>query len=156
MNVNPYDTGYDENTHVMKFSAIAREVATTAPTAVARAVSTIPKGKSSLDSPRGSDVAPRRRKVTISTGGPGQPQNETHLEVLEGKQTCMSRVQCTYLDAEDEEHCEIDDDEPINPLVDALFDEVESLRMQVGPVSVKINFSDNKDHFSCLRAKCAP
>jgi kinesin family protein 20 len=27
---------------------------------------------------------------------------------------------------------EDDDDEPINPLVDALFDEVEKLRMQVG------------------------
>ncbi|KAG5220501.1 Kinesin protein [Salix suchowensis] len=26
VNVNPYDTGYDENSHVMKFSALAREV----------------------------------------------------------------------------------------------------------------------------------
>lgn len=37
-------------------------------------------------------------------------------------------------DTEDEEMAEEDDDdddEPINPLVDALFDEVERLRMQV-------------------------
>ncbi|KAI0095294.1 P-loop containing nucleoside triphosphate hydrolase protein [Irpex rosettiformis] len=117
VNVNPYDTGYDENSHVMKISAIAREVATTASTAVARAVSTIPKSKESLGSSRGSDVAPHRRKVTISTGGPGQSQNETHLEVLE----------------EDEEPGEADDndDEPINPLVDALFDEIEALRMKL-------------------------
>lgn len=26
INVNPYDTGYDENSHVMRFSAVAREV----------------------------------------------------------------------------------------------------------------------------------
>jgi hypothetical protein len=25
VNVNPYDTGFDENSHVMKFSALARE-----------------------------------------------------------------------------------------------------------------------------------
>jgi len=28
VNVNPYDTGFDENSQVMKFSAIAREVST--------------------------------------------------------------------------------------------------------------------------------
>lgn len=31
---------------------------------------------------------------------------------------------------------EEDDDEPINPLVDALFDEVEELRMQVSMLSL--------------------
>lgn len=29
VNVNPYDTGYDENLHVMKFSAVAQEVTVT-------------------------------------------------------------------------------------------------------------------------------
>jgi hypothetical protein len=28
VNVNPYDTGFDENSQVMKFSAIAREIST--------------------------------------------------------------------------------------------------------------------------------
>jgi len=28
VNVNPYETGYDENTHVMKFSAVAKGVMT--------------------------------------------------------------------------------------------------------------------------------
>ncbi|KAI0758388.1 P-loop containing nucleoside triphosphate hydrolase protein [Irpex lacteus] len=122
VNVNPYDTGYDENSHVMKVSAIAHEVATLPPTATSRPVSTIPRSKSSIGagSTRGSDgaggggVVPHRRKVTISTGGPGV--GETTLEVLE----------------EDEEPgLEDEDDEPINPLVDALFDEIETLRMQL-------------------------
>jgi kinesin family protein 20 len=30
VNVNPYDTGFDENAHVMRFSAIAREIQITA------------------------------------------------------------------------------------------------------------------------------
>lgn len=28
VNVNPFDTGFDENSHVMKFSAVAKDVAT--------------------------------------------------------------------------------------------------------------------------------
>ena len=36
VNVNPYDTGFDENSHVMKFAALAREVYT-APRARTRA-----------------------------------------------------------------------------------------------------------------------
>nr|GAT43634.1 kinesin-like protein [Mycena chlorophos] len=113
VNVNPYDTGYDENSHVMKFSALAREVyVTPAPAPTQR----VPVGKSKLAQ---SEVAPKpyRRKVTISTGGAGgKPPTEAVLEVLE----------------EDEgDGDESDDDEPINPLVDALFDEVEDLRMQL-------------------------
>lgn len=30
VHVNPYDTGFDENSHVMRFSAIARDIQTTA------------------------------------------------------------------------------------------------------------------------------
>jgi kinesin family protein 20 len=30
VHVNPYDTGFDENSHVMRFSAIAREIQTNA------------------------------------------------------------------------------------------------------------------------------
>ncbi|KAL4246773.1 Kinesin-like protein [Abortiporus biennis] len=106
VNVNPYDTGYDENSHVMKFAALAREVLTTAPTAIRRP---IPMNKT-----RASIT--HTRKVTLSMGGSGRKVSEAHLEVLE----------------EDEESNEDDDDnEPINPLVDALFDEVESLRVQL-------------------------
>ncbi|KAJ7275485.1 P-loop containing nucleoside triphosphate hydrolase protein [Mycena haematopus] len=120
VNVNPYDTGYDENSHVMKFAALAREVyVTPAPAPVQRLPAAGkaqgPAGKSSP-----TDVTPKpyRRKVTISTGGPGSGRkvSEAVLEVLE----------------EDEaDGAESDDDEPINPLVDALFDEVEELRMQL-------------------------
>ncbi|KIM85470.1 hypothetical protein PILCRDRAFT_817501 [Piloderma croceum F 1598] len=124
VNVNPYDTGFDENSHVMKFAALAREVYTTPALAP---VQRVPQGLikagggSKLVPPvaeKPGEFAPVRRKVTISSAGPGRKYSEAHLEVLE----------------EDEEigdADEDDDDEPINPLVDALFDEVENLRMKL-------------------------
>ena len=81
VNVNPYDTGYDENSHVMKFAALAREVCTTVPTAVSRIVPAAIARSRSQD----SDTGHHRRKVTISLGGPGQQHNEAELEVLEGE-----------------------------------------------------------------------
>ncbi|TFK76778.1 kinesin-domain-containing protein [Pluteus cervinus] len=128
VNVNPYDTGYDENSHVMKFAALAREVyVTPAPAPLQRIPTIQPTG------PQGSRVKeavrlfsnppvpqPQRRKVTISIGGPGSGRkpSETVLEVVEEDEPMASA---------DEE----DDDESINPLVDLLFDEIESLRMQL-------------------------
>ena len=74
--MNPYDTGFDENSHVMKFAALAREVATTrrpAPPAKKGAPAATPRQREQ-----------HRRKVTISMGKPGR-QSEALLEVLEGE-----------------------------------------------------------------------
>ncbi|KAF7978877.1 hypothetical protein HWV62_44367 [Athelia sp. TMB] len=103
VNVNPHDTGFDENAHVMRFAALAREVLTTPAAApVVRPVA------------RASAVP---RRVTISSAaGPGRKASEAHLDVLEE-------------DAEHED--DASDDEPINPLVDALFDEIERLRLRL-------------------------
>jgi hypothetical protein len=83
VNVNPYDTGYDENSHVMKFAALAREVYTTpTPAHVQRVPS--PTKAAPNKKPTAREFTPVRRKVTISTGGPGKKCSEAHLEVLEG------------------------------------------------------------------------
>ncbi|EMD41577.1 hypothetical protein CERSUDRAFT_146637, partial [Gelatoporia subvermispora B] len=115
VNVNPYDTGFDENSHVMKFAALARDVRTNPVVNAPRAVATLPKAKPNLSAARYKEVVPHRRKVTISTGGPGRKVSEAQLEVLE----------------EDEERGDDDDEEPVDPLVDTLFDEIESLRAQL-------------------------
>ena len=78
VNVNPYDTGYDENSHVMKFSSLAREVVTTAPTAVSRALPKLKPGQRLRES-----VGQQKRVVSISSGI-GKKAKETLLEVLEG------------------------------------------------------------------------
>ncbi|KDR84859.1 hypothetical protein GALMADRAFT_52618, partial [Galerina marginata CBS 339.88] len=133
VNVNPYDTGYDENSHVMKFAALAREVyVTPAPAPVQRIPVVGPgnlQGKKikqlgplSLKDP---EIVPHpyTRKVTISMGGyelGNKKPIEAILEVREDDEPSDEP------DKDDE-----DDDDPINPLVDALFDEVEHLRFQL-------------------------
>ncbi|KAF8168235.1 P-loop containing nucleoside triphosphate hydrolase protein [Crassisporium funariophilum] len=134
VNVNPYDTGYDENSHVMKFAALAREVyVTPAPAPVQRIPVAVGPGKLhgnkikqlgplTLKDP---EIVPRpytnSRKVTISMGGQksGKKPVEAILEVLEEDEPT------------EELDMDQDDDYPINPLVDALFDEVENLRLQL-------------------------
>ncbi|ESK95537.1 kinesin-like protein kif23 [Moniliophthora roreri MCA 2997] len=132
VNVNPYDTGYDENSHVMKFSALAREVYITPAPAPLQKVPTVGPGKlqgkviKQLGPMTLRDPAiiprPPRRKVTISTGGPGS-----------GKKLTEQILEVEEIDQPDNGNDEGEDDDvtPINPLVDALFDEIESLRMQL-------------------------
>jgi len=94
VNVNPYDTGYEENSHVMKFAALAREVYITPTPAQHRLLLGPGKtrgtkikelGPLTLKDP---EIAPNpyRRKVTIPMGGPGSGKkaSEAILEVLEG------------------------------------------------------------------------
>ncbi|CUA77751.1 Kinesin-like protein KIF20A [Rhizoctonia solani] len=128
VNVNPYDTGFDENSHVMRFSALARDVATTTqralpprpPPAKSSGMATAARGLSTSIGPGttglgatsklSSPAPPVRtaRKVRLSEGTPA----ETVLEIVE----------------EDETHDEDEDDVPRDTLVDELFEEVDYLR----------------------------
>ncbi|KAF9650694.1 kinesin-domain-containing protein [Thelephora ganbajun] len=112
VNVNPYDTGFDENSHVMKFASLAREVTTT------RKPAPPAKKGSSLANSTLQPSEQRRRKVTISMGKPGR-QSSALLEVLE----------------EDEDADDLDDtdeDFELNrAFVSALFDEIDDLRMRL-------------------------
>jgi kinesin family protein 20 len=89
VNVNPYDTGYDENSHVMKFAALAREVyVSPAPAPMLRPPGTSSPQKGTSRGPfrvLGNVPAPCRRKVTISMGGGQTKISEAVVEVLEGK-----------------------------------------------------------------------
>lgn len=129
VNVNPYDTGYDENSHVMKFSALAREVyVTPAPAPMQR----VPPTPSKL-LPRKSQTT---RKVTIETNAPGRKSSTAVLTVLEGE-SYQDNIQMRYLskvifsEEEPDEGPSNDSAEFANPLVDALFDEIEVLHAQV-------------------------
>jgi len=84
VNVNPYDTGYDENSNVMKFAALAREVyISTAPAPTHRFPSRQIPDKATKGVAFKNNPAPYRRKVTISMGG-GRKISEAIVEVLEG------------------------------------------------------------------------
>jgi len=94
VNVNPFDTGFDENSQVMKFSAIAREVST----AVAK--------------PSNNE----HRTVRLSLA---DESYDALFDILE------------EVDSEDEQ--------PINPLVDSLFDEIECLRKRLHETESRAN-----------------
>jgi kinesin family member 20 len=147
VNVNPYDTGFDENSHVMKFAALAREVYTLkgaqrdpSPTKpVLGSVSNAKKRELEVAHPSLVNSKTTKRKVTIEGRDKGR-KTETVLEIFEGCFVCLSITHdADRARTEDEDKGgsgdNDDDDEPINPLVDALFDEVEELRMRVSFVS---------------------
>ena len=133
VNVNPYDTGYDENSHVMRFAALAREVYTTP----AAAPHKRPPPKINRPPLKDPDIVPLpfvKRKVTVSIPtGDGRKMSEACLEVVEeDEDTPMKDVDEADMST---------DGEGINPLVNSLFDEIEVLRRKVrafGSISLSI------------------
>ena len=92
ININPYDTGFDENSNVMKFAALAREVSIAAPTQRVPPTerTKAPTTTGNLRSTRPSES--HHRKVVLSTSGRGEcKSNETQLDVVEGKGTRLYR-----------------------------------------------------------------
>lgn len=84
VNVNPYDTGFDENSHVMRFAALAREVRTnTAPEnkvkPIKQAISKRPVNQTTA-----SQDPPNVRRVTLTIGS-GQNQSEAMVDIVEGE-----------------------------------------------------------------------
>jgi kinesin family protein 20 len=96
VNVNPFDTGYDENSNVMKFAALAREVYVTPASAPARRIpATGPPSPTKAKSRPVNQItetktAPQRRKVTISVDGRERKMSEAVVEILEGESFSLS------------------------------------------------------------------
>ncbi|KAI6045091.1 kinesin-domain-containing protein [Pisolithus marmoratus] len=125
VNVNPYDSGFEEISHVMKFSALAREVSTVVNNAPLPRLQSSPT-KPGLHAGLHPSRIPRGvvRKVTISSVGPGKKVSEAQLTILEEDEESDGK--------EDES-----DGEAINPLVDALFDEIENLRLKLYETEIR-------------------
>jgi kinesin family protein 20 len=130
VNVNPYDTGFDENSHVMRFSSIAREIQTTA------------FNKMSMPLFRGMDalrnaVTPMKVRVPIQVLKPAKATAtpteedfvEEELQVQEGERpmSCLTYwcwpKMTSAVDPED------DNEEDL--LVQFLFGEIKELRVKV-------------------------
>jgi kinesin family protein 20 len=142
VNVNPYDTGYDENSHVMKFAALAREVYTTPAAAPMQRVPSSPTRSTATTNPAWKNRGPLKdpeivplpyvkRTVTIEVRGKGgRKESEACLEVVEEDEDVAMGAPEDDVTGTGGETGDSDGD-GINPLVDALFDEVEELRMKV-------------------------
>ncbi|GAA5841833.1 hypothetical protein JCM9279_003122 [Rhodotorula babjevae] len=109
VNINPYETGYDENSHVMKFSAVAKSVVTTLrrgpdnSVLLAPAPAPAPLPVPAIEKKEVKKKEPRVVRVSLVDGGEEE-------EVL-------------Y-----EEETDLDDDADEDEFVGALLDELSTLR----------------------------
>ncbi|GJJ09537.1 hypothetical protein Clacol_003760 [Clathrus columnatus] len=116
VNVNPYDTGFDENSRVMKFSALAKDINTL--TQKRPPPSSIPRF-----TPQTS-----YRKVTLSIDGKsGVKVTEKQFDIVE----------------EEEDQDDLDS-EPNNPLIEALFERVEELRIRLYEAEMRCALSESE------------
>lgn len=135
VNVNPYDTGFEENSHVMRFSALARDVTT-------NTTATIPKHPTPIARKPSLVSSSSSRQVTLSIpSGVGKKPRHTLLEIVEGVFLseggwCLL-IQYAFLESapgedgrEDglEREGEEDDDDPF---ITRLFEEIDALRLKV-------------------------
>jgi hypothetical protein len=97
ININPYDTGFDENAHVMRFAALAREVTTNQSTGfpafnISRGSSFLPPSNAASRAPSrlagGRAMQSNTRRVMLSLGGNGRGGRgsvNTVVDVIEGE-----------------------------------------------------------------------
>jgi kinesin family protein 20 len=135
VHVNPYDTGFDENSHVMRFSAIAREIQTTASNKVGfpllkRQIST------QFSALRQAVSGPMKVKVVVpvlprpNTTGPGTPQR-AKIGMSKERESEGSFVMVEEeIEVVEEEDSDGEDDET-DWMVEHLFDQLKEVKQRV-------------------------
>lgn len=108
VNVNPFDTGFDENSHVMKFAAVAKDVATWRRVHPKVEVKDIPK------------FASKRPRYV-----------KKDKKVYHGIQELMAEDDEEEQIEEDTKEEEDDDEENEDPFVDNLIAQIDDLRNKV-------------------------
>ncbi|KJE00683.1 kinesin family member 20/23 [Cryptococcus gattii NT-10] len=131
INVNPYDTGFDENSHVMRFSASAREVQTTASNRVGlpllkRQIST------QFNAFKHAVSAPMKIKVTV----PVIPKDDGAASRSTKSKIVAERESQGFVMVEEElevkeEDAEDEDEEDKDLLVEYLFDQLKEMKTRL-------------------------
>ncbi|GAK66634.1 kinesin-domain-containing protein [Moesziomyces antarcticus] len=111
VNANPYDTGFEENAHVMRFSAIAKDVAVARPTApITKMLPPLPAHK--------ENATPASRALSKS---------KSSVEIASSDVETSASADVTII--EDDE--DADDDDEHDPFVDMLVEKHEELRQKL-------------------------
>ncbi|WWC90911.1 uncharacterized protein L201_005849 [Kwoniella dendrophila CBS 6074] len=144
VNVNPYDTGFDENSHVMRFSAIAREIQTTASNKVGfpllkRQISTqFSALKNAVSGGHGHN--PMKIKVTVPVLPKPEEKPTSKTTGLEagGKKLAMDRESQGFVMVEEElevveesEEGESDEEDGKDALVEYLFEQLKEMKTRL-------------------------
>lgn len=159
VNVNPYDTGFDENSHVMRFSAVAREVQTTASNKVTfpsfglkRQISSqFSAFKHAVTGTGGGVPARVRVSVPVLASSVGSTQREfasaggggggggSRGPVVGGRDSesfVMVEEELEVIEEPDEDDEDEDDEEDgTDVLVDSLFDQLREMKTRVSKPS---------------------
>jgi kinesin family protein 20 len=134
VNVNPYDTGFDENSHVMRFSAVAREVQTNAANKITFPGLSLKRQLSTqLSAFKQAVSGPMKIKVVV----PVLPKTDEG-EVggfKQGARLVMGRESEGFVMVEEElevvEEDEEESEDERDMLVEALFDQLKELKTRV-------------------------
>jgi hypothetical protein len=128
VNVNPFDTGFDENSHVMKFAAVAKDVATW------RRV----HPKLELGDMSGSAKKRRRNKVYhgIDSLMNDDDDDEDNKETEDNKMDIDKYAKAAFdgdeeEEEEEEEEDDDNDEDTEDPFVDNLISQLDELRNKV-------------------------
>lgn len=131
VNVNPYDTGFDENAHVMRFSAVAREIQTTAQNKVGFSGQGLRRQISTQFSALKQAVSgPMKIKVVVPVlpkTAEGEPAQQRGGSERETQGFVMVEEELEVVEEEDEDGSEDEQD----LLVEHLFDQLKELKTRV-------------------------
>jgi kinesin family protein 20 len=137
VNANPYDTGFDENSHVMRFSAIAREVQTTAGNKMTTGGG-LRRQISTQFSALKQAVRPMKIKVTVPVIPPPQvagpsSRPEPRKPFAEHRDSAESYVmveeELEVVEEDPEEESDEEDERDV--MVDHLFEELREMKQRV-------------------------
>jgi hypothetical protein len=105
ININPYDTGFDENAHVMRFAALAREITTNLPGSLPQTtqprifsfpppLNTASRAPSRIDTSK--PLQSSTRKLMLSIGGNSKDGRsslvDTVVDIVEGKLNVLTQT----------------------------------------------------------------
>ncbi|KAK0550930.1 hypothetical protein OC845_002394 [Tilletia horrida] len=161
VNANPYDTGYDENSHVMKFSAVARDVQTSAARGAGLPVAVYSSGVSSSASvpafrpvpvppirfapgtPRGSNASPTKSGTNPSPSkdvrDPKAQQKRTGSSTdVTADARASSGPEVTIIEISD------DEDNDSDAFVDMLMEKHEELRQRLYESELHANLVEER------------
>ena len=127
VNVNPYDTGFDENAHVMRFSAIAREIQTTATNKVGglrRQINT------QLNAFRQAVTAPMKIKVVVPVL-PRIPETAKAEKDRESQGFVLVEEEIEVVEEYDS-----DEEDDRDLLVEHLFEQLKEMKTRVSSLSI--------------------
>ena len=139
VNVNPYDTGFDENAHVMRFSAVAREIQTTASNKVGGLRRQISTQFSAL---RQAVTGPMKIKVVVPILPKVEEGKANFSEGMERESQGFVMVE-EEIEVIEEENSDEEDDKDL--LVEHLFDQLKELKTRVGPEKCLYRSSSRPD-----------